>query len=143
MTIRRALLGLVTLLVAAAYLAGYWPEHRRLVEVSEQVAVLQTQVGNLEARERLARILGHLLRLADAVEASNFGDAAQQATAYFDRAAEEALTVIAPDQKGALDDILRSRDRVVAALALNDPTVLQELRRHEIALRRALGYAVP
>ena len=144
MTLRRALVGIVVLLVAGAYVAGYWPEHRRLVEAREQIATLETRLKDAEAHNRLAGILGHLLHLMDAVEARNFGEAAQQATAYFDRAATESLAVTEAEPKAALDQVLRARDRVVASLALTDAAaVTEELRRHELALRRGLGFSVP
>jgi hypothetical protein len=144
MTLRRALLAMVVLLVAGAYIAGYWPEHRRLVEAREQIATLETRVNHAEAQNRLAGILGHLLQLMDAVETRNFGEAASQATTYFDGAATESLTVSEAAPKAALDQVLRARDRVVASLALSDAAaVLEELRRHEQALRRGLGFPVP
>jgi hypothetical protein len=144
MTLRRALFGIVILLIAGAYIAGYWPEHRRLAEAREQIAALETRVSAADAQNRLAGILGHLLQLEDAVERRNFGDAAQQASTYFDRMATEVLSVSDPDLKASLDQVLRSRDRVVAGLAVTDATsVLEELRRHELVLRRGLGFPVP
>jgi histidinol dehydrogenase len=144
MTLRRALFAIVVLLVAGAYVAGYWPERRRLVEARDQIATLERRVNHAEAQNRLAAILGQLLQLMDAVEARNFGDAARQATTYFDGAATESLAVTEAAPKAALDQVLGARDRVVASLALSDATaVLEELRRHEQALRRGLGFPVP
>ena len=107
MTLRRALLGIVVLLVAGAYVAGYWPEHRRLVAAREQVAALETRINHAEAQNRLAAILGQLLQLVDAVESRNFGEAAQQATTYFDSAATESLAVTEAGSKPGVSMITK------------------------------------
>ena len=143
MTKGRALFVIVVVLVAGAFVGGYWPEHRRLVDARAQLETLKAQLGDAEAKVRLADILGQLLRLVDSIEARNFGEAATQATAYFDRVGAEALASASSDTKSGLESIARSRDKVVTALALNDFSVLEELRGHEVTLRRALGFSVP
>ena len=141
MSMRRLLFGLVVLLIAGAYVAGYWPEHQRRLEAQSALAERESRLAAAEARNRLADVLGLLLRLMDSVEARNFGEAVVQASAYFDRAGQEAPTL--PEARGQLDDIRGSRDRVVAALALTDASILEELRRQELTLRQALGFPIP
>lgn len=135
------LIGIV--LLASAYMAGFWPERQRSREARDQAERLEVRVAELEARVRLGEILGLLLRLSDAVVARNYGDASDHATAYFDRVAAE---MSAEGQAGALavlQTVHQTRDRVIAALARTEPMVIETLREQEHALRRALAYPVP
>ncbi len=115
-TMKRALFIVVVVLIAGAYTAGYWPEHRRLRDAEAQVRTLQARLNTAEARIRLGEILGRLLHVSDAVAARNYGAAAELSSAYFDRVREETSRAEQPDVKHALDGILQSRDQVTTAL---------------------------
>lgn len=143
MTKTRAWLLVGIVLIAGAYMAGYWPERQRLQEAEVQVAAIEARAAEAERQVRLAELLGLLLRLSDAVEALNYGDASAQATRYFDRVATEIPLAGQPDVQTALQDIHQTRDRVIAALARAEAPVVGTLRQQEHALRRALGYPVP
>ena len=94
-------------------------------DAQEQVAALEGRVADLEARVRLGEILGLLLRLSDSVVARNYGDASDQATAYFDRVSTEASTTAQAEVRTVLEGVHQSRDRVVAALARSEPAILE------------------
>jgi hypothetical protein len=126
-------------LVALAYVAGYWPQHRRLIQAEAQNQTLSTQLDSARARVRLAEVLGLALRLSDAIAVRNFGEAATLSSAYFDRVREEAR-IQTPDARRTLDRILQSRDHVTAALARTDPSAGAALSEQHLALRQALGY---
>jgi hypothetical protein len=138
---RRAVLITGVVLIAAAYLAGVWPERRRVRELEAEVKVLDQRVMAAESRGRLGETLGRLLVLQDAVEARNFGAAADLASRYFDSLAE-----IARDEgtasKASVESLLQARDSVTAALARSEPAILDVLVKHERDLRLALGYPV-
>jgi hypothetical protein len=142
MTMKRALYIAVVVLIIGAYVGGYWPEHRRRTEAETQVRALQGQLNAADARNRLGEVLGRVLRVSDAVEARNYGEAAALSSIYYDRVREEASRAEPPDVKQALESILQSRDEVTAALARTDPSVAITLREQELKLRRALGYPV-
>jgi hypothetical protein len=129
-------------LIAAAYAAGFWPEHRHLVAARREVQSLQGQLDKVEGRERLGEVLGDLLNLSDAILARNYGRAAALSSAYFDRVRQETSRATERDAKEALNAILETRDRVTTAIARTEPLVSQGLRRQELTLRRALGYPV-
>ncbi|MGE0705923.1 MAG: hypothetical protein AB7F99_03970 [Vicinamibacterales bacterium] len=143
MTKTRAWLLIGIVLIASAYMAGFWPERQRAREARDEVTLLQGRIAELEARGRLAEILGLLLRLSDSVVARNYGDASDQATAYFDRVSGEISASTQADVQTVLQSIHQSRDRVVAALARTEPMIIETLREQEHALRRALSYPVP
>jgi hypothetical protein len=143
MTRTRAWLLIGIVLLASAYMAGFWPERQRAQEAREEAARLQARVNQLETRVRLAEVLGLLLRLSDSVVARNYGDASEQATAYFDRVAREMTAGTEELGHAALQSIHQARDRVVAALARSEPAIIETLKEQEHALRRALAYPVP
>lgn len=140
---KRALFVLVVLLAGAAYVGGYWPEHRRRTDAEAQASAMQARLTAAESRVRLGEALGQLLRLSDAVAARNYGEAAALSSAYFDRMRDEAARAERPDVKQSLDQILQGRDAVTTALARSDASVSSTIREHELALRKALGYPVP
>ena len=137
---KRALFIVVVVLIGVAFLAGFWPQHRRLVEAEERVQMLQQRLTEAEGRIHLGEVLGRLLRLSDAVAARNYGEAATLSSAYFNLVREEATRAERPEAKQALDQILQTRDQVTTGLARTDPSVSSTLEQQELALRKALGY---
>lgn len=142
MNLKRVLFIVVVVLIAGAYAAGYWPEHARSTQAEAQVAALQAKLDAADARVRVGEVLGHLLRLSDAVDARNYGEATTLSSTYFDRVRTEASRPHADDVKRVLEGIQQNRDQVTTALARSEPSI-PVLREQELALRRALGYPVP
>ena len=139
---KRLLAIAVVVLVALAYLAGFWPQHRQLTERQAQSRALQERLTSADGRVRLAEVLGQLLRLSDAVTARNYGEAATLSSTFFDSVRAEASRTDQPAVKEALENILRTRDQVTTAVAQTDPSLSVALKEHERTLRRALGYSV-
>ncbi len=110
-------------LVLLAFLAGFWPQHRALVESQAAAASLQAALDATEARIRLGRILGQLLRLSDAVTLKNYGETATLSSAYFDSVRQKVSRSEAMESVAALNSILQSRDRVTTAIASADATL--------------------
>jgi predicted negative regulator of RcsB-dependent stress response len=139
---KRMLAIVVVVVVALAYLAGFWPQHRQLNDAQAESRRLQERLTSAEGRVRLAELLGQLLRLSDAVTARNYGEAATLSSSFFDSVRAEAARADQPAVKEALETILRTRDQVTTAIAQTDPSVSVSLKEHERTLRRALGYSV-
>jgi hypothetical protein len=132
--------GVVALVIA--YLAGYWPQHSQVNETRAQMQDLQTRLTAAEGRVRLGEVLGHLLRLSDAVAARNYGDASTLSSVFFDSVRTEATRADRPDVRTMLETIHATRDRVTSAIATADSTLGATLKEHEKTLRRSLGYPV-
>jgi hypothetical protein len=128
------------LTIVAAFVAGFWPEHRQLGEARDRIQSLNERLSDAEERVRLGQLLGQVLRLNDAVTERNFGIAAADATTYFDAVRGELANARRAEVKSALDQILKTRDAVTARLARTDPAVSETLRQQELLLRRTLGY---
>ena len=95
------------------------------------------------ARVRLAGVLGALLQLSDAVNASNYGDAAALSSAFFDLVGQEAAVADRAETKQVLEEILQGRDQLTAALVRADPAVVNSVWQHQLLLRKGLGFPAP
>jgi type II secretory pathway pseudopilin PulG len=147
--VKKLLVVLVVLLVAAAFVAGYWPERQRLVqaqaeatELRSQLAEARSQLAEAEAKGRLGRLFGQFLALQDAVSTGNYGEAQTLSSAFFDRVRDEEGRADA-SVRAALDAVMLRRDAVTAGLARGEGSVREVLVPVERELRRALGYPVP
>lgn len=140
---KRLFLIVGVILLAAAFLAGYWPQHQRAADAETAMRTARQELLDANRTVQLSELLGQLLRLSDAVDERNYGEAAALASSYFDRVRAETSSDQQPDVQQALQQILQSRDGVTAALARSDPSIAGTLRQQEITLRRALGYSVP
>ncbi len=136
---KKSWLGIAAALIVIAFLVGFWPQHRQLTASRETTATLQTRLDAAEARLRLGDVLGHQLRLSEAVQDKNYGEAAALSSAYFDAVRQEASRA-GSDTSAVLSSILASRDQVTAAIAGTDAGLELTLREQQRQLRRALGY---
>jgi hypothetical protein len=148
--VKRLLAVLVLLLVAGAYVGGYWPQRRQAELAREEAEGLRSQLSEArrqleasEARQRVGRVFGQFLALQDAVAAGNFGDARPLSSTFFDQAGEEAAKTTDATVRTALDAVMMRRDAVTAGLARGDAPVREILALVGRDLRRALGYPIP
>jgi len=140
---RRLLVVLTLAAIAAAYIAGYWPEREARVASERALQAMRGDLERAEARNRLYGLQSRLIDLLGTVEARNFGDAQGKATAFFDAVRAEAGR---PDQAQvtkALEGTLAGRDSLTIAITQNDPATLEMLRGTMTRLRAALGEAPP
>jgi hypothetical protein len=148
--VRKVLVVLIVLLVAGAFLAGYWPLREKLiqaqaetVEARRQLAESRTQLDQAEAKARLGRLFGQLLALEDAVLASDYAGAQALSTSFFNAVREEAGKTDDAAVRTALDATLMRRDTVTAGIARGESSVRDALVPIARELRRAQGYTVP
>jgi hypothetical protein len=148
--VRKVLAVLVVLLVAGAFVAGYWPQRERLVqaqadvtELRRQLSETRSQLAAAEAKSRLGRLFGQFLALREAVVSGNYGAAQALSSAFFDHVRQEGAGATDGTARTALDAILMRRDTVTAGLARGEGSVREALVPIERELRRALGYPVP
>lgn len=146
---RKVLAVLVVLLIAGAYVAGYWPQRERLVqaqaeltELRRQLSEAQSRVAEADAKARLGRLFGQFIALQEAVVSGNYGEAQTLSSSLFDQVRGEAGTATDATARTALDAILTRRDAVTAGLARGEGSVREVLVPIEKELRRALGYPV-
>jgi hypothetical protein len=148
--VRKLVLGLVVLLIASAFVAGYWPQRERLgraeaelAEVRRQQAEAESRLEAVEAQVRLGRLFGQYLALEDAVVAGNYGEAQGLSSVFFDRVRDEATKTSDVSVRAALEAVLARRDSVTASLARGEASVREVVGTIERELRRSLGYPLP
>ena len=134
---------LVVILLAAAYVAGFWPQRERVSALQAESVTLQQRVEAAEARVRAGVLLGELLTLREVVEAMNYGQARGMSSPFFEHVTAEAARTPDAALKQALASILALRDPVTVALTQGDASALGHLREFESRLRQALGYPPP
>ena len=147
---RKLLVVLVVLLIAGAFVAGYWPQREKLiqaqaetVEARRQLAETRTELDQAEAKARPGRLFGQFLALEDAVLASDYAGAQALSSSFFNAAREEAGKTGDASVRTALDATLMRRDTVTAGIARGESSVRDALAPIARELRRALGYTVP
>ena len=134
---------LVVVLLAAAYVAGFWPQRERVSALQAETATLQQRVEAAEARVRAGAVLGELLTFKEVVQDMNYGQARGMSSPFFEHVAAEGARTNDAGVKQALASILAVRDRVTVALTQGDGSALGLLRESEGRLRQALGYPAP
>ena len=144
---RMALTILVVLLLAGAFVGGYWPQHQQLVTARaeadawlKELEQTRSRLAAAEVRVRLAGVLGQLLALDDAVAAANFAEAQKLSSGFFDAVRAEVTATSDAAVRTALEAIQAQRDGVTADLARANPAVRERLRTLQLVLRAALGY---
>ena len=134
---------LVVVLLAAAYVAGFWPQRERVSALQAENVTLQQRLEAAESRVRAGALLGELLTLKEAVQEMNYGQARGLSSPFFEHVVAEAARTTDPTVKPALASILALRDRVTVTLTQGDAAALGHLRESERRLRQALGYPPP
>ena len=134
---------LVVVLLAAAYVAGFWPQRERVSALQAETASLQQRVDAAEARVRAGVLLGELLTFKEVVQEMNYGQARGMSSPFFEHVSGEAARTTDPGLKQALGSVLALRDPVTIALTQGDAAALGHLRESEKRLRQALGYPPP
>jgi hypothetical protein len=134
---------LVVVLLAAAYVAGFWPQRERASALQAENASLQQRVEAAEARVRAGVLLGELLTLREVAQDMNYGQARTLSSPFFEHVRAEAGRTTDTGVKQALEAILAVRDTVTVALTQGDAAALAHLREAERRLRQALGYPPP
>jgi len=134
---------LVVVLLAAAYVAGFWPQRERVSALQAENVALQQRVEVAENRVRAGVLLGELLTLKEIVQDLNYGQARGLSSPFFDHVRAEAGRTTDAGMKPALEFITALRDPVTVALTQGDSVALGHLRESEKRLRQALGYPAP
>jgi hypothetical protein len=129
--------------VAAAYVAGFWPQRERVGALAAENAALQQRLDAAEARVRAGALLGELLAFKEVVQEMNYGQARGLSSPFFEHVAAESTRTTDPGVKQALTSILAQRDPMTVALTQGDAAALAHLREAERRLRQALGYPPP
>lgn len=136
------IIGVMVLVVTAAFLAGYWPEHQRGASLRTDNDALRERIVTLENRSRLSIIHTKALDAIDAVAAMNYGHAQELSSSLFDDIRVEISRTTESQYREALQEGLNRRDAITTALATGDATALEPLRELEKRIRQVLSAPV-
>ena len=141
---RRGIVAVVAVvLLGAAFLGGYIPEHRQRASAEMEVERLRNRLVVAEDRVRMSELLGRILTIGEVTARQDYGHAQNLSSAFFDAVRAEAATTHDGQLRAGLTEALARRDAVTAALAKADPAALDILHTIELRLRQAMGYPVP
>lgn len=126
--------------LAAAYVIGYWPQRTQRLAAESRVETLQTTLALAEARVRAGALLGRVLTVGELVGRQDYGQAMERSSALFDGIRQEATATPDPTLRDGLNAALGKRDLVTSGLAKADPATAETLRAIGLDLRRALAY---
>lgn len=113
------IVGLV--LVVAAFLGGFVPQHKSLSEARSQIASLQQQLAGERQARTFADFRNETALLYTDISKSNYSAAGDRATKLFTGLQQFTYQAPAP-LKQKLENVLQSRDAIVAAIAKADPS---------------------
>ncbi len=122
------------LLLAAAFIAGYWLSHQKLREAQDNLRTVSARLADAESRIRLCKLQNDLIALVRKTAEKNYGEAQAVSTKFFDEVVAEARQTENQKLKSSLESILQSRDAVTAALAKGDSSARDLLLPLEKAL---------
>lgn len=109
------------ILLAIAYVAGYWAQHKKLLQVQSKLSETSAKLSKVERTVHLCQLQGQLVILVQETENKNYADALGLSTKFFDGLRHELDNTPPSSLKSSLQSALNQRDAVTTALARNDP----------------------
>ena len=135
---KRFLLVAILILLGAAFVAGYWPEHEKLIAAQDNAAQVQQQLATTQAVARICKLENELLQLMGQTENQNYGEARNLSKTFFDDLRQEADRDQNASYKQDLENILAGRDAVTAGLARADASTAATLRQYLTQMQQLL-----
>lgn len=126
-------------IVVAAFLGGYWPQHQQLLQARNQTATVKSQLSQADSTLHLCQLQAQLVALVEAATNKNYTDALGLSTKFFDALSHVADNTPPSDLKSSLQAILNQRDTLTAALARGDPKSQVLLTRLLADLSRSIA----
>jgi type II secretory pathway pseudopilin PulG len=124
---RNRLLLWVVLLVAG-FLAGFVPQYLKAQHTSAELSNTKQQLASCQVETRLSRLRDAAAMMYLEATRKNYGTAQEHSRRFFDHVQQATTQTADPAVKKTMDDILKLRDPITAALAKGDPAVLSDLQ---------------
>ena len=120
-------------LMAVAFLAAYVPMQWKNYDLQQQDAKsrqeLSAQLAAAEDSLRMAKLQNQLGLLLIDVEQTNFGEAKQSSTQFFDQLREALSSVQSEAARARLEAALKRRDQITADLSVMKPGLAETLQQ--------------
>lgn len=135
---KRAAIIIGIVLIVAAYLFGFWPQHQKAQRTEKQLEAVTTSLASARAQVRLCRLQQELLGMVNETNQKNYGLASTLSSKFFNAVRDELPRQTDPKVTMALQSILRQRDPVTSALAKGDPSALGLIQPMEKTMFQAV-----
>lgn len=116
---------LVLVLLAGAYLVGYWPQRG-----------LKSQLETAKSAVQVCRLENELMNMLDQIQNQNYGTAQQIAGTFFNDLRGQIDNPALADSRQNLNAIVGQHDAVIAAMAKADGSVAGGLRSDLAQIRQ-------
>ncbi len=116
-------------LLLAAFLGGYIPQFLQVQRARGELAAARQQLSSCQAGTAVSQLKDTAAMLYLQATLKNYGTASEYAARFFQSAQQTASQTNDPALASALGSILQSRDKVTAALANGDPSVMPDLQQ--------------
>lgn len=121
------------IVIALAFMAGYWPQHKKLLQTQGELIDTSASLSKAAAEVRLCHLQSQLVSLLQETENKNYADASVLSTKFFDGVRQEVGNAPSSSVKSSLESMLNQRDAITASLAKADPKagdLLSQLLAH-------------
>jgi hypothetical protein len=125
----RNLIIVISVLLLAAFLAGYFPQYQRASALEAELTQAQNRVQSLQREGQLmrSRELAHLMHLETAKR--NYGLATQHAETFFSHLQSLQAEVQDETLRKGLSEVYAQREAVIADLSQAAPTAEERARQ--------------
>jgi molecular chaperone GrpE (heat shock protein) len=115
-------------LLVAGFLAGFIPQYLKAQRGRAELSNAQQQLTSCRAETQLSKLRDTAAMMYLEAIRKNYGIAQEHSQHFFDQVQQATAQTADPAVKKTLDDILKLRDPITAALAKGDPAVLSDLQ---------------
>jgi hypothetical protein len=115
-------------LLFAGFLAGFIPQYLKAQRSDAELSNTRQQLTSCRAETQLSQLRDTAAMMYLEATRKNYGIAQEYSQHFFDQVQQATAQTADPAVKKSLDDILKLRDPITAALAKGDPAVLSDLQ---------------
>lgn len=126
---KKVVLILFVLLLAGAYVGGYWPQRQKLQEAEKSSAQAVQQLASAQAVVHITRLENDLVALVDQTQSQNYGEAQKLSSHFFDDLRAELDRSPNAPYRPTLETIFARRDAVTSGLTRTDAATIGPLRQ--------------
>lgn len=115
-------------LLVAGFLAGFIPQYLKAQRSSAEHSNIKQQLASCRMETQLSQLRDAAAMMYLEATRKNYGTAEEHSRRFFGQVQQATTQTADPAIKKTLDDALKLRDPITAALAKGDPAVLSDLQ---------------
>jgi type II secretory pathway pseudopilin PulG len=117
------------LLLAGAYVGGYWPQRQKLQEAEKNSAQASQQLASAQTVVHITRLENDLVSLVDQTQNQNYGEAQRLSSRFFDDLRAELDRSPNAPYRQILETVFARRDAVTSGLTRADAATIGAVRQ--------------